>query len=473
MNTIRMQNEIHPQARKFSFKMPDTYVLIVSIIVLATLLTHIIPAGKFNEVKSASGQMVVDAKTFHYIPSTPVGIMGLLLAIPEGLIAAGKIILVLFIVGGVFRIIRETNALDLSVYAAVQRFGSSVLLLIPIIVILTGFLGTAGVFISSCLPFIPLGLIIARQMKLDAIFAVAIIFLGSHVGFMASPICPLTTVVAQQIAGLPLYSGLAFRITVTVCLLSITILYISRYAGRVRRDSRNSYLKEFADDSSREGYSAKEAYGLKHAVVLVAFFAAFIFFAYGSKEWNWELPYLGAVLIPVGLLGGLLNKMSPDAMAKTFVKGAQEMIYGGLLIGFASSISVVLTKGNIMHTIIFSLAKPLALVGPTASALGMYLVNAIFSVFVPSGSGQAMIVMPIMAPLADLIGITRQVSVLSYQMGNGLTHIMVPTYGILMGCLGIANVPFEKWLRFVVPLMLLLGIVMAIALVIAVKIHLV
>jgi uncharacterized ion transporter superfamily protein YfcC len=196
-------------------------------------------------------------------------------------------------------------------------------------------------------------------------------------------------------------------------------------------------------------------------------------FAYGSKEWEWELPYLGAVLIPVGLLAGLFNKMSPDEMAKAFVKGAQEMMYGGLLIGFASSISVVLTKGNIMHTIIYSLAKPLALAGPTTSALGMFFVNAIFSVFIPSGSGQAMIVMPIMAPLADLIGITRQVSILSYQMGSGVTHVMIPTYGILMGCLAIANVPFEKWLKFIVPLALILGIVMIAALVIAVQINLV
>lgn len=468
-----MQKVISEHKRGFRFKMPDTYVLIVCIIILAAILTYVIPAGKFNMVQSAAGLMVVDAKTFHYISPTPVGCMGLLLAIPEGLIAAGKIILILFIVGGVFKIIRETNALDLSVYAAVQRFGSSVLLLIPVIILLTGFLGTAGVFISSCLPFIPLGLIIAKQMKLDAIFAVAIIFLGSHVGFMASPICPLTTVIAQQIAGLPLYSGLAFRITVAICLLLIAILYISWYARRVRQDSRNSYLKEFANEISNEGYTPKETYGLKHVVIMVAFFSAFILFAYGSKEWKWDLPYLGAVLIPVGLLGGSLNKMSPNEMARTFVKGAQDMIYGGLLIGFASSISVVLTKGNIMHTVIYTLAKPLTLVGPAASAIGMYVVNAIFAVFVPSGSGQAMIVMPIMAPLADLIGITRQVSVLSYQMGAGMTYIMIPTYGILMGCLGIANVPFGKWLRFVVPLVLMLGFVMTIALVVAVQIHLV
>jgi uncharacterized ion transporter superfamily protein YfcC len=468
-----MQKKAGEHRRRFRFKMPDTYVLIAYIIILAAVLTYIIPAGKFNMVESAAGRMVADAKTFHYISPTPVGFLGLLLAVPEGLITAGKIILVLFIVGGVFKIIRATNALDLSVYAAVQRFGNSVLLLIPIIVILTGFLGTAGAFISSCLPFIPLGLIIARQMKLDPIFAVSIIFLGSHVGFMASPICPLTTVVAQQIAGLPLYSGMAFRITVTICLLLVAIVYISRYAQRVRQDSRNSYLKEFASDISSEGYAPKEAYGVKHLIILAAFFFAFILFAYGSRKWEWELPYLGAVLIPVGLLSGLLNKMNPDEMARTFVKGAQEMTYGGLLIGFASSISVVLTKGNIMHTIIFYLAKPLALVGPMLSATGMFAVNGIFSVFVPSGSGQAMIVMPIMAPLADLIGITRQVSVLSYQMGNGLTHIMTPTYGILMGCLGIANVPFGRWLRFVVPLALMLGVVMVLALVIAVHIHLV
>ncbi len=403
---MAIQNETNERKQRLNFKMPDTYVLIFYMIILAAVLTYIIPAGKFDMVKSASGRMVVDAKTFHYISQTPVGFMDLLLAIPKGLIAAGNIILILFIIGGVFKIIQETNALDLSVYAAVQRFGNSVLLLIPILVVLTGFLGTAGVFISSCLPFIPLGLIIAKQMKLDAIFAVAVIFLGSHVGFMVSPICPLTTIIAQQIAGLPLYSGMAFRTTVTICLLLIAILYISWYARRVRQDSKNSYLNEFANDISKDGYTPKEAYGLKHVVILVAFFSAFILFAYGSKEWKWGLTHLGAVLIPVGLLGGLLNKMSPDEMAKTFVKGAQGMIYGGLLIGFASAISVVLAQGNIMHTIIYSLAKPLALVGPTASAIGMFIVNAIFNVFVPSGSGQAMIVMPIMAPLADLIGIS-------------------------------------------------------------------
>jgi uncharacterized ion transporter superfamily protein YfcC len=161
-----MQTSTKEGKQRFRFKMPDTYVLIVYIIVLAALLTHIIPAGKFNMVKSAAGLMVVDAKTFHYISPTPVNLMGFLLAIPEGLILASKIILVLFIIGGVFKIIRETNALDLSVYAAVQRFGNSVLLLIPVIVILTGFLGTAGAFISACLPFIPLGLIIAVQINL-------------------------------------------------------------------------------------------------------------------------------------------------------------------------------------------------------------------------------------------------------------------------------------------------------------------
>jgi uncharacterized ion transporter superfamily protein YfcC len=267
-----MQKAINAHTRKFSVRMPDTYILIVCIIILAAFLTHIIPSGKFSMVKNSAGLTVVDARTFHYISPTPVGVMGLLLAIPEGLIAANKIILVLFIIGGIFKIIRETNALDLSVYAAVQRFGSSVLLLIPVLVLLTGFLGTAGAFMSSCLPFIPLGLIIAKQMKLDAIFAVAIIFLGSHVGFMASPICPLTTVIAQQIAGIPLYSGLAFRITITLCLLLIAILYISRYATRVRQDSKNSYLKEFADEISKEGYTPKEAYGLKHVIILAAFF---------------------------------------------------------------------------------------------------------------------------------------------------------------------------------------------------------
>jgi uncharacterized ion transporter superfamily protein YfcC len=468
-----MHKEADAPKRKFSFKMPDAYILISYIIILAALLTYIIPAGKFELVKSPAGQTVVDAKTFHYIPQTPVGLMGLLVAIPEGLIAASKIILVLFIVGGAFKIIRETNALDLSVYMAVQRFGNRVLLLIPVIVILTGFLGMAGAFISSCLPFIPLGIIIAKQMKLDAIFGVAIIFLGSHVGYMASPICPLTTVIAQQIAGLPLYSGLAFRTTVAICLLLTAIGYISWYARRVRQDSRNSYLKEFASDISKEGYTPKEAYGLKHAIILIAFFSAFILFAYGSKQWKWDLPYLGAVMIPVGLLGGLLHKLSPNEIAKTFVKGAQEMIYGGLLIGFASSISVVLTKGNIMHTIINFLAKPLAWLGPTASAIGMYFANSIFSFFVPSGSSQSMIVMPIMAPLADLIGITRQVSILAFQMGAGVTYIMIPTYGILMGCLGIANVPFEKWLKFIIPLVLMLGTAMIVALVIAVQIRLV
>ena len=459
----------NPKPKSFEVKLPDAYVLIFYFIILATILTYIIPAGKFDVVP---GKTVIDAKSFHYIPQTPLGLMDFLLAVPEGFRVGSPIILVLFIIGGVFRIVRETNALELSVQATANKFGDKVLLIIPLLLGLTGFLGTAGVFISSCIAFMPLGIVIAKQLRLDPVFAVVIIFIGSHVAFMASPICPVTTVIAQQIAGLPIYSGMAYRTLCTVILLALAIIYVMWYAHRVRSDRNNSVMGgDFKFEDAEEAIQGNETFTFRHLIIVIMFFSAFLLFAYGSKELKWGLNHLGAVLLPVGIISGLLNGKNADQIAASFVKGAQAMVYGGLVIGLASGISVVLEKGNVMHSIIYNLAQPLSHVAPTFSALGMFLVTSVADFFIPSGSGKAVIMMPILAPLADLIGISRQVSVLAYQMGDGISNITIPTYGILMGCLAIARVSFQDWLKWVVPLVGILGAAMIILLVIAVQIN--
>jgi uncharacterized ion transporter superfamily protein YfcC len=193
-------------------------------------------------------------------------------------------------------------------------------------------------------------------------------------------------------------------------------------------------------------------------------------FVVGVALWGWYLTELAAVFFAMALLSALVGKISPNRTAREFCKGAAEMTTTALLIGFARTIQVVLEDGAVIDTVIHGVSGPLDRAGPELAAIGMLGVQSVCNFFVPSGSGQAYVTMPIMAPLSDLVGVTRQTSVLAYQMGDGFTNMIVPTNALLMGMLGLARLPFERWLKFVVPLMIKLYVVAAVALVIAVRI---
>ena len=455
-------------SKRVRFKLPNTYALIFIFIILAALLTYIIPAGKYDIIQDeVSGRKIVDVESFKFVEQTPVSIKQFLDSIPTGLTKAGNLIFMVFLVGGFFKIVTDTGAIDAGFDAAIRKFESKALLIIPILMFIITFLGAFGVLVSSAIAFIPIGLAIAKKLKLDPICGVAMIYLASYSGFVTSPIGPFNTLIGQSIAGLPPASGAGLRSVVWVFVFIATVIYTFRYAKKVREDNSNSLLDEirFSDDIKASASGGE--FTLSHMLIILVFIGGFILYGVGTKLWKWGTSDLGAVMVAIGVLSGIIGRMSLDDMAKSFLQGCRNMVFGALIIGLARSITVVLEQGNIIHTIIYYMSIPLGKVGPILSSLGMFLSNLIFNFFVPSGSGQGMIVMPIMAPLSDIVGVTRQIAVSAYQYGDGMSNIIIPTSGVLMGVIGLAGIPYSKWLKWVFPLFLIWVGIGAVSLIVA------
>jgi len=435
--------------KKGKLKVPGTYVLVFSILILCAVLTYIIPAGVFDTIE---GSKNIDPATFHYVENTPISVWEFLQSIFSGMKKQSSVILFVFIIGGYFQIITDTGAIDSAIGAIVSKFGSKAMLVIPLIMVFMSAFGASGAMANAIVAFIPLGLALAKNLKLDPICAVAIIYLACYSGFAASPICPVTLQLAQSIAEVPILSGTGFRVCVWLVVMSATIWYVLRYARRVASDPSKSALDkiEFPFEENEKNVNIK--FGARQLAILLIVAAGFVFYVWGALNFSWDTDKMAAIMLATSLMSAAISGMNPEEISKSFVNGCKSMTFGAIIVGVASAISVVITDGQIIHTIIYGLSKPLAALPSTLAAVCMFLVNLVFNFFVPSGSGQAAIVMPLMAPMADVLGLTRQVAVCAYQWGDGMSNIIIPTAGTVMACLGIAKVPFEKWVKFLAPL---------------------
>ena len=447
---------------------PDSLVVVFAFIVVAQLATYLLAPGEFTR-ESVDGQMRVVAGTYHAVEALPLPWHTFLTAIPKGLAKAGSIVFFVFIVGGVIGIVRASGALDAIVAAAIRAFGSRPVLLIAGMVTVLAIGASAIGMSEEYLPFVPILVAMCLALKLDAVVAVAIANVAAGVGYGAAALNPFTVIIAQKIAGVPLTSGWLFRCVLFVAFVAVAVHHIANYAARVRRDPSRSLVH----DVDYGGVTA--AHGDQHmtsrrALVLSAFGAAIVLFVVGVWRWGWDLPELAAVFMGLGLVCGAIAALSPNRVAGEFTRGAAEMTGTALLIGFARTIQVVLDDAHVIDGIVNAVASPLDGHGPIASALGMLGVQSSINLLTSSGSGQAYMTMPIMTPLADLTHVTRQTAVLAYQIGDGLLNMAVPTSAVLMGMLALGRVPFTRWMRFVVPLLVKLYVVAVIAVVIAVEI---
>jgi uncharacterized ion transporter superfamily protein YfcC len=464
--------KINDTKKKFKLKVPNAYVIIVMIILLCALLTYIVPAGVYDTYKDeATGRNLVDATSYHHVDNTPVGIGGLLKSIPEGMNGAASMIFLVFLVGGFFQIINDTGAIDSSINILVKKLKNKEFLVVPIIMAIMSVLGALGIIVNAVIAFIPLGMALAKRMKLDPMFGMAVMYLGAFTGCTTTPMGFYNTLLGQQIAGLEPMSGFTFRAIVWAIVYVVTVAYIYRYYKKLKADNTSGVLKDFSwDDYGSGGEEKSLEFNWRHAVVMTSLVAGFALYAYGSFKLSWRTNELVATIMAVAFISGLVAKMHPDKMAKSFVEGCKSMTFGAIIMGFAKAISIVLSNGQIIHSIIYYMSLPLKNFPSAISAVLMFYVNSIFNFFVPSGSGQAMIVMPLQAPLADVVGVTRQVAVSAYLYGDGLSNTIIPTSGVLMGALGVAKIPWEKWLKFHLPLFGIWVVICTVAIVVGVAI---
>jgi uncharacterized ion transporter superfamily protein YfcC len=440
---------------------PHPLTLLTAGILAAAFASHFLSAGQYERRSDpVTGREVVVAGTYHHVDSRPVGPFAALVAIPKGLAAAGSVIFLVFLVGGAFTVVDETGALRQAVGWLVRRLESRETLLIPIVSLAFATGGALENLSEEIIALVPVLLLVTRRLGFDALTAVAISIGAAGVGAAFSPINPFQVQIAQKLAGVPLLSGFAFRSCVLALALAIWI------AGTWRHAARTRIVPGETDDVTTSAI----ALDARRTIVLLLVIATFVVFVYGVMRLGWDFDQMSALFFAMGVAAGVIGGLGTTGTAQAFVTGFASMAYAAMLIGFARAIFVVLDQGRIIDTIVNALVTPLQNLPVTLSALGMLIVQAAVHGPVPSVSGQAVLTMPVLVPMSDLIGLSRQVVILAYQYGAGLTELLTPTNGALMAVTAAAGVKYGDWLKFAIPLFgVLLGLG-AIAIVVAITI---
>ena len=440
-------------------RIPPTIVLIFSIIVLFGVLTWIVPAGEFKRIEK-DGRTVVVPGTYTQVASQPQGIDKMLAAPIKGFVQAGFVIALVFVAGAAFGVVNATGAINSGIQvlaAAVEKSPVLQKLMIPILMSLFSLAGATFGMSEEVLAFILIFIPFARALGYDSIVGVAIPFVGAGTGFAAAFLNPFTVGVAQGIAELPLFSGIEFRLVMWVVFTVISVLFVARYAAKVKKNPALSPVH--ALDNERSESSDPVLIGnltTRQKVVLGVLVATLVSLVVGALKFDWYITEIGALFLGMAILSGFVGRLKMKEFSDSFVSGAKDMLTAALVVACSRGILVIASDGKIIDTVLDSMTGLVRQAHPIISAYAMLVVQFTLHFLVPSGSGQAALSMPIMTPLSDLLGITRQTAVLIFQYGDGFNSLILPTSGVTMGVLAIAKIPYEKWLKWVIPLQILL-----------------
>lgn len=464
------------EVKKSKLKVPHTYVILFSMIIIMALLTYVIPAGQYQkmEIQTETGtRTVVDPNSYTNVEANRAMPFDILKAFPKGLAASQGIVFFIFIVGGSFNVLNQTGAIEAGISKIALSLKGNEMLMIPIIVFIFSLGGATIGMAEEAIVFVPIGIALARALGYDAITGMAIVALGAAAGFTSGFMNPFTVGVAQGIAEVPMFSGFALRIVIWLCTLTLVIFYIFRYANKVKKDPRNSIVYELEQEEKGKAIDLSNVKKLttRDVVVLLIFFAGMGILVFGVFEYGWYITEIAAIFLAIGIFSGIAARTSLEDIAKQFIAGAKDMATGALVVGLARGILVIMEGSMIIDTIVYALANSISALPRSVSAVGMLIVQSFLNLIIPSGSGLAATTMPIMAPVADVIGVTRQTAVLAYQFGDGITNSIVPTSGVLLANLSIAKIKYEEWFKFVGPLMLLWTLLGCIFMIIAVAIN--
>ena len=454
---------------KKKFVFPNTYVIIIMMMIVAVLLTWIIPSGEFERVKDeVSKQSIIIPGTFKYIENNPISLFKIPIYIMKGLAKASDIVFLVIIVGGAFNIIIETGMFQSFAGRLTKVFSNKEVLIIPAFSTIFA-LACTTMGVNTFIGFAPIAVIIARSIGYDAIVGVSMVALGGAIGFSTGTFNPFTTGVAQSIAGLPIFSGLGYRFICLVVFLIVTNIYIIWYAKKVKVNPENSVVYEMEQENKKIEVSEKQHDKIegRYYLVLLIVIACFVLLVYGSQNWKWKLQENAAMFIWMGVLSGFAYGFGPSKIAEEFTKGARKLVYGALMIGMANGISLILADGKILDTTVQYLGGLLVTLPSYLQAAGMFLMQLLINGLITSGSGQAAATMPIMLPVADIIGMTKQTAVLAFNFGDGLSNYILPTSSALMGFIAMVGISYSNWMKFMWRLFLIWIVVGAVLVIIA------
>lgn len=476
LKTNKVVSQMHSikQSRPKRVKMPHTFVIILTMVLFAAVLTYILPAGEFDRVEDASsGNTVVVQDSYHHVEQNPISLFNLPLAVVQGLVSASDTVFFIFIVGGVFQIINSTGTIEAIAGRVGKTFMNRGLVIIPIFLTLFSFGGFTIGMSAEVMAFVPIGIAIARALGYDALTGTAMVMLGAAAGFTAGLLNPFNVGIAQSIAEIPMFSGMWLRAIILVVLLIATSYYIIRYAKKVKKNPSSSIVAQLEAEESHNNVDISSLSSMKisHYLTIMVILAGFGLLIWGVSEKGWWMQELAAFFLALGVIVGFLSKYGPSKIASEFVAGAKDITFGAFIVGLAKGIVIVLEDGHVIDSVVNGLAIMVDHMPSYIQVLGMYFFQTIMNVFITSGTGLAATTMPIMVPLADLIDVTRQTAVLAYQLGDGLSNCILPTSAMLMGSLAVSKIKYQEWVKFFWPLLLVWLIIGGIFVIVADVIH--
>ncbi len=443
-----------------NFRMPHTLVIVASLIVFVLVLSWLLPSGTYQTVEKAGRQVTVPG-TYQQVAKIWLGPQWLVVAPFRGFLDGALIIGFLLAIGGAFSVIQATGTIEFAIRKVTAALASRPVLeklVIPVLMSVFSLAGSVFGMAEEVIPFIVICIPLALSLGYDSIVGVAIPFLGAASGFGAAFFNPFTVGIAQGLVGLPLYSGLGYRVATWFVTTGVMIAWVMVYAARVKRRPEISPVFELdrgRDRNAFEGSGALEPWTSRRILVLSLFVAAMGVLVWGILKKQWFIEEIGALFLAMGLVMGIVAGLKSNAIATAFVAGAKDMVNVALIIACGRALLIIAREAKVLDTILFHGAGLISLLPGIVAAQVMFLVQCVINFFIHSGTAQAALTMPIMAPLADLVGLTRQTMVYAYQLCE-LVNPILPTSAVTMGVLGMAKIPWEKWARWFLPLMLTL-----------------
>ena len=458
MSTPEATTPEAPPARQ----MPHTLVIVGALIVLVLVLSWLSPSGEYQRtaVETSEGvRKVTIPGTFHLVPKVMLGLQALLLAPIKGFLDGSLLICFLLVIGGTFAVFQETGAVESGICGltdVLARRPALKGLVIP--VLMTVFSLAGGIFgmAEEIIPFVIIFIPLARRLGYDSIVGICIPFLGAAAGFAAAFFNPFTVGIAQSIAGLPLYSGLAYRLVTWVIGTTVVITYVMLYARRVKRDPTLSPVYDLdLERGSLSETSTGPGWDARKVASLVLFAGCMLLLVVGVLRWKWYMEEIAVLFFGMGIALGVVGGLSPSRIAAVFVVGAKDMVSVVFIVACARALLIIAQDARIMDTMLFAASKAMTLLPRVVVAQVMFLIQSGINFLIHSGTAQAAMTMPIMAPLSDLVGVTRQTAVYAFQLCEFVNPIL-PTSAVTMGVLGAAKIPWDKWARWFLPLLVIL-----------------
>ncbi|WP_073998150.1 YfcC family protein [Anaerococcus urinomassiliensis] len=452
---------------KKKIKMPGAVVILFILLIAMSLLSYIIPAGQFERVEAESGRMMVVADSFKFVENNPISLLDFFASIPQGFVNSSNVIVFNFIIAGAFSVLEKIGLINTMVEVLSNKYSNNGNTLIAILMVVFGLIAAFVGTPELCMVYVPIILPLIVSLGYNPMIAVAVPLVGTIVGFTAAFTNPFTVGISHQITGLPMFSGMWLRIIMFVVYIIAGCLYVINYAKKIKVEpelaiNNAKSLGLVSEDLkvNRDGETVKLTRIQK--IIGLFFVLSFAYMIYGVLTKGWGMIEMAGIFLAIGIISGIVGRLDSSQIVDAFLKGMKSVLTGVVLIGVATAVSVILNKSMIMDTIVYYLSDGLRYLPASLTSIGILFLITIFNFLVPSGSGKALALMPILSPIAEIIGVNQQVAVLAYQIGDGLTNVFWPTSGYFMATLEIAKIEYSEWVKFfskLLSIMILMGLV--------------